>query len=86
MAWKRNALISQTWVAYLLLVVEKRMSKILTKDHQSFPTVEFINLLDKAKKFNVTLCVVVVLWAYAFVMGLFQVRINLIGVRVGVKG
>lgn len=53
MAWTRNALISQTWVAYLLLVVEKRMSKILTKDHQSFPTVEFINLLDKAKKFNV---------------------------------
>lgn len=51
-AWKRNALISQTWVAYLL-VVEKGMNKILTKDHQSFPTVEFINLPDEAKKFNV---------------------------------
>ena len=41
------------WVAYLLLVVEKGLSKSLTKDHQSFPTVEFINLSDKAKKFNV---------------------------------
>ena len=33
--------------------MEKGMNKILTKNHQSFPTVEFINLPDEAKKFNV---------------------------------